>query len=106
MAFQVLTFRERLEKHRHVATCRNCHRRIDPYGLALENFNVIGQWREKLDGEKPIEHWCNNRPDIECNGTLPNGTLYTTFGEFKQAIVAQAERFERALAEKLVMYAL
>ena len=103
---QVLTVRERLEKHRHVATCRNCHRRIDPYGLALENFNVIGQWRDKLDGEKPLNHWGSNRPDIDCSGTLPNGTQYSSFGEFKRAIVAQSDRFERALAEKLLMYAL
>jgi hypothetical protein len=87
-------------------TCRNCHRRIDPYGLALENFNVIGQWRDKLDGEKPLEHWGNNRPDIVSSGTLPNGTEFKSFEEFKQAIVAQSARFERALAEKLLMYAL
>lgn len=106
LAGQVLTVRERLEKHRHVATCRNCHRRIDPYGLALENFNVIGQWRDKLDGEKPLARWGNNRPDIDCSGTLPNGVDYTSFAEFKQALVGQGDRFERALAEKLLMYAL
>lgn len=103
---QVLTVRERLEKHRHVATCRNCHRRIDPYGLALENFNVIGQWREQLDGEKPLREWGSNRPNIECNGTLPNGDEYSSFAEFKESLVAQSDRFERALAEKLLMYAL
>ncbi len=106
LAGEILTVRERLEKHRHVSTCRNCHRRIDPYGLALENFNVIGQWRDKLDGEKAIEHWGNNRPDIDCTGTLPNGSSYSSFTEFKEAMVAQSERFERALAEKLLMYAL
>ena len=103
---QKLTVRERLEKHRHVASCRNCHRRIDPYGLALENFNVIGQWRDKLDGEKPLSHWGDNRPEINCEGTLPNGTEYSSFAEFKESIVAQSDRFERALAEKLLMYAL
>jgi len=106
LAGQILTVRERLEKHRHVATCRNCHRRIDPYGLALENFNVIGQWRDQLDGEKPLSQWGNNRPDIDCAGTLLNGTEYSSFAEFKQSIVAQSDRFERALAEKLLIYAL
>lgn len=103
---QILTVRERLEKHRHVATCRNCHRRIDPYGLALENFNVIGRWRDRLDGERPVEQWGDNRPAIECNGTLPNGTGYSSFAEFKAAIVDQGDRFQRALTEKLLMYAL
>ena len=106
LADQILTVRERLEKHRHVATCRNCHRRIDPYGLALENFNVVGEWRDRLDGERPIEQWGPDRPSIECSGTLPNGTQYASFAEFKAAIVAQSDRFERALAEKLLMYAL
>ena len=106
LAGQILTVRERLEKHRHVSSCRNCHRRIDPYGLALENFNVIGQWRDQLDGEKPLREWGNNRPDIECEGTLPNGTEYSSFAEFKQSLVAQSDRFERALAEKLLIYAL
>ena len=67
---------------------------------------MVGQWRDKLDGEKPIEHWGNNRPDIDCAGALPNGTAYSSFAEFKQAMVAQSDRFERALAEKLLMYAL
>ena len=103
---QVLTVRQRLEQHRHVATCRNCHRRIDPYGLALEHFNVVGEWRDRLDGERPIELWGENRPPIECHGTLPNGTEYSSFVEFKAAIVSQFDRFERAVAEKLLMYAL
>ena len=106
LAGKILTVRERLEQHRHVATCRNCHRRIDPYGLAPENFNVIGQWREQIDGEKPIEHWGRDRPRIECNGTLPNGHSYSNFEEFKHGLLAQSDRFLNGLAEKLFVYAL
>ena len=59
---QILTVRERLARHREQTSCNNCHRRIDPYGLALENFNVIGHWREQLDGEKPLAHWGDKPP--------------------------------------------
>ena len=103
---QILTVRERLAKHREQTSCNNCHRRIDPYGLALENFNVIGRWRDRLDGEKPLAHWGDNRPAIESAGTLPNGRQYRDFGEFKHALLEQQDRFTKALAEKLLIYAI
>jgi mono/diheme cytochrome c family protein len=103
---QILTVRERLTKHRQQATCNNCHRRIDPYGLAMENFNVIGQWRDKLDGEKPLAHWGDNRPAVDPSGTLPNGREFKDFLSFKQAVIEQQDRFVRALTEKLLVYAL
>ncbi|MCH7725871.1 MAG: DUF1588 domain-containing protein, partial [Planctomycetes bacterium] len=101
-----LTVRERLAKHRHLPTCANCHRRIDPYGLALENFNVIGQWRDLQDGEKPLAHWGNNRRKIDSSGTLPNGSDFSTFDEFKAALKNQSDRFLRGLSEKMFIYAL
>jgi hypothetical protein len=101
-----LTVRERLARHREQPTCNNCHRRIDPYGLALENFNVIGQWRDRLDGEKPLAHWGNDRPAIDPSGVLPDGSEFETFPEFQQLLIGQQDRFRRALAEKLLVYAL
>ncbi len=101
-----LTVRQRLGRHRQQATCNNCHRRIDPYGLALENFNVIGRWRDRLDGEKPLAHWGDNRPVIDPSGKLPNGIEFATYLEFKRALMSQQDRFVRGLAEKLLTYAL
>ena len=49
----VTTIRELMAKHRTIATCNECHRKIDPIGLALENFDSIGQFR-KLENGKPI----------------------------------------------------
>lgn len=103
---QRLTVRERLARHREQPTCNNCHRRIDPYGLALENFNVIGQWRDRLDGEKPLAHWGNERPPIDPSGVLPDGSTFADFPEFQQLLYSQQGRFHRALAEKLLIYAL
>ncbi len=103
---QNLTVRERLEQHRTIASCANCHRRVDPYGLALENFNVIGQWRTKQDGEKPLSHWGDRRRELDVSGELPNGQKYTNYAEFKQAMLSQSDRFVRGFAEKLFVYAL
>lgn len=103
---QKLTVRDRLARHREQATCNNCHRRIDPYGLAMENFNVIGRWRDRMDGEKPLAHWGNDRPAIDPAGTLPNGRQFKDFVEFKQALLEQQDRFIRALTEKVFVYAL
>ncbi len=101
-----LTVRERLRRHRQQVTCMNCHRRIDPYGLAFENFNVIGRWREKLDGEKPLAHWGDDRPEIDVSGTLPGGDHYENYVEFKRSLLKQQDRFIRGVTEKLLMYAL
>jgi len=101
-----LTVAERLALHREQPTCRNCHRRIDPYGLALENFNVIGQWRIQVDGEKPIAHWGKDRPAIRVGGTFPSGQTYSSYTEFRHHMAQQKLRFLKGLTEKLLMYAL
>ena len=98
-----LTVRQRLLQHQQIEACAACHRAIDPYGLALENFNVIGQWRDRQDGE---DFRNRERPPIDASGTLPNGKSYANFVEFKTLLKEQQDRFRRALAEKLFVYAL
>jgi len=98
-----LTVRERLDQHRTIESCANCHRTIDPYGLALENFNVVGKWRTKQDGERG--HW-PERAVIDPSGTLPNGESFADFEEFKRALSKQEQRFLRGLSEKMFSYAL
>src|SRR5262249_18207273 len=46
-----LTVRERLELHRNDDVCASCHAKLDPFGLALENYDAIGAWRERFNGE-------------------------------------------------------
>lgn len=99
------SIRERLAGHRERESCRNCHAGLDPYGLALENFNAIGQWRTRQDGEQPIENWFNP-PPIEPDGALPNGRQFANFLEYKAALAAQSDRFLKGLAEKMFVFAL
>ncbi|HWE02628.1 MAG TPA: DUF1592 domain-containing protein [Tepidisphaeraceae bacterium] len=98
-----LTVRDRLKQHQKIETCAACHRGIDPYGLALENFNVIGAWRTQQDGEN---FRGAKRPAIDASGKMPNGKTYADFAEFKKLLLDQKDRFRTALAEKMFLYAL
>ena len=100
---QRLTVRDRLLQHQQIEACAACHRSLDPYGLALENFNVIGAWRDQQDGE---DFRGNNRPPIVTSGKLPNGLEFRDFDEFRGLMAKQHDRFRRGLAEKLLLYAL
>lgn len=98
-----LTVRQRLDQHRTIESCAACHRGIDPYGLALENFNAIGRWRTKQDGERA--NWPKEAV-IEPGGKLPNGVEFATIEEFRAALRAQSDRFLRGISEKMFTYAL
>jgi hypothetical protein len=90
------TLREVLEVHRRDTLCSSCHSRMDPLGLALENFNALGMWREKERGQP-----------IEPSGTLITGEEFKNIRELKQ-IIRDNHRtdFYRCLTEKLLTYAL
>jgi len=98
-----LTVRDRLLQHQQIASCAACHRGIDGYGLALENFNAIGAWRTRQDGE---DFRGSNTPLIDPAGTLPGGKSFATFAEFKAILALQQDRFARGLSEKMLTYAL
>ena len=90
------SIRELLEKHRGNTTCAECHRKIDPLGFALENFDAVGKWREKYKGNL----------DIDAAGELPGGGGFTTLPEFRRLLLMRTDQFNRCLTEKLLTYAL
>jgi hypothetical protein len=91
------TLRARLEQHRANLTCFACHGVMDPLGLALENFNAVGQFRA-------------NDPDtltpIDAAGQLPDGTPIRGPEDLRRALVARPDQFVQALTENLLTYAL
>jgi len=95
--------RQRLIQHQQIEACASCHRGIDSYGLAMENFDVTGAWRDRQNGE---DFRGGNTPVINASGTLPNGREFSGFAEFKALLLEQDDRFRRALAGKLFLYAL
>jgi Protein of unknown function (DUF1592)/Protein of unknown function (DUF1588)/Protein of unknown function (DUF1595)/Protein of unknown function (DUF1585)/Protein of unknown function (DUF1587) len=92
------SIRERINKHRENAACFECHRKIDPLGFALENYDPIGAWRSSYDeGKKAIP--------IDTSGQLPNGQTFKDVRDFKAVLIKRQELFIRALAEKMLSYA-
>jgi hypothetical protein len=98
-----LTVRQRMELHRRDEVCASCHQKLDPYGLALENYDAIGQWREQFNGEG---FRGNNGPKLEVGGVFPDGRKFSTLEEYKAGLLAQKDRFARAFSTKLLTYAL
>ncbi|MDX1562906.1 MAG: DUF1592 domain-containing protein, partial [Gammaproteobacteria bacterium] len=94
---QPRTVRARLEQHREAPNCNACHGAIDPYGLALENFTVIGQWRDFDDDA--------NAP-IDASAVLPGGNQIEGPVELTETLLAREDQFVQALTTKLMMYAL
>ena len=90
------TLREKLIKHRADASCAQCHKKIDPAGFALENYDAIGGWREKY----------NKSLEVDPSGQLPNGETFSTPREFRKLVVGQEETFIRCLAKKMMTYAI
>jgi hypothetical protein len=95
------TLRMKLEAHIHDARCAACHARIDPLGLAFENYDAIGRWRteEVTDGT-------GANPKVNPAGKLPDGRAYATPEEFKQLLLADIDAFNRTFIEKLATYGL
>jgi len=98
-----LTLRQRLELHRRNDICASCHAKLDPYGLALENYDAIGQWRERFNGEG---FRGPNGPILDVSGKLHDGTKFSTLEEYKAGLMKQKDQFARAFSVKLLTYAL
>jgi cytochrome c551/c552 len=89
------SLRARLEMHRRSPSCASCHRVMDPLGFALENFDGLGQWRDKEPGGA-----------IDPTGQLADGTPIDGPVALRNAVLERREMFVRTLTEKLMTYGL
>jgi hypothetical protein len=89
------TVRERLEAHRANPTCAGCHGIMDPLGLALENFDLLGRWRDSEDGHA-----------IDASARMVDGTQLRGPQDLRAALRARSDAFVAAFTERLMMYAL
>jgi hypothetical protein len=106
---KTLTVRERMETHRANPTCNSCHQMIDPIGLALENFDVTGQWRTRdttyaIDDEGSRIH--TKGVPIDSKSKLYDGTPLDGPASLRQAMVNHSDAFIQNLTEKLMAYAI
>lgn len=111
-----VTIRQQLDKHRTLETCAACHAKIDPAGFALENFDVMGGWRERYraqgDGapEKAIgksgqKFAFHAAQPVDASGQLPDGRKFHDIREFKQLLLDDEKQVARNLARQLAVYA-
>lgn len=90
------TLREQLAVHREQASCASCHNHFDPIGLALENYDQLGQFRERERNGEPVD----------ATATLVTGESIRGAAELGRALASRPEAFYHCVAEKLLTYAL
>jgi len=101
------SIRELLERHQADESCARCHRRIDPLGFVLENFDPVGRWRENYPifekrGDKVVT--LDGRK-VDTRGQLSDGTPLRDVLDLKRYLVEHIDVFSRCLTEKLMVYA-
>ena len=92
----VTTIRELMARHREIPTCNECHRKIDPIGLALENFDHVGRFRTRYAKRSPIDP----------SGQMPDGTRFDGGRGLRDYLLARPRQFTHCLTEKILTYAL
>lgn len=96
------TLRQKIEAHRDNANCAACHAKIDPLGLAWDNFDAIGQWRT----HEKVPQGTGNDPPVDPSGTMPDGRAFNDSAQFKKLLLEDRDRFLHAFVEHLCTYAL
>jgi hypothetical protein len=111
-----VTIRQQLDQHRKLESCAACHAKMDPAGFALENFDVMGGWRDRYraegegtpepglakSGQKFAFHYAL---PVDASGELPDGPKFHDIRELKQLLLANEEQIARNLVRQLSVYA-
>jgi mono/diheme cytochrome c family protein len=96
------TLRAKLEAHREDPNCAACHRKIDPLGLAFDNYDAIGHWRTT----EAVRDGAGADPMLDPSGELPDGRAFADAAGLKRLLAADLDRFALAFCDKLATYAL
>ena len=94
-AVKATSLRQRLEAHRGNPICASCHKIMDPIGFGLENFDLVGAWRDR-DGRTPVD----------ASGQLVDGTRINGPADLRQALLGRSDAFVTTAAVRLFIYAL
>jgi len=90
-----LSIRQLYAKHRTLASCNDCHKKIDPLGFALENYDAVGFWRTSYESKHPVDP----------SGRMPNGESFDDLDGLKGIMTRDLTLFTRNLTAKLLTYA-
>jgi hypothetical protein len=94
---KAVTVREMMARHRDRPSCFACHGILDPLGLALENFDAVGRWRDRDRMAGTL---------IDASGVLPNGTKIAGVDDLRKALASDPEQFVQTMTIKLMTYGL
>jgi len=94
---KALTMKDAMIAHRQNPVCANCHKMMEPIGLALENFDAIGAYRER---------YVEADADVDTSGILFDNTDFNDSLEFQENLLKHSDRFVETVASKLMTYAL
>jgi hypothetical protein len=92
---RVLTTREQIERHQISPVCTACHAKMDPYGIAMENYDVMGRWRTEENGSA-----------INASTALPRGETFSGPVGLRKILLARSDEFAKATVSRLMTYAL
>ncbi len=93
---RALTFREKLEAHANESsTCAGCHKKMDPIGFSLDNYDGIGRWREDSFGQP-----------LHTSGTMTDGSELSGVADLKSVLMERKRQIIRNIVERILSYAL
>ena len=109
---EAATIREQIEQHKNNKVCYACHKSIDPYGFALENFDATGQWRSKYRVKKPhsgtfqfrLQGYHILAGDVDTVGEIDKSKFEDVFG-FKKILLSDHKKVAYNFAKKFFEYA-
>ncbi len=96
------TIRQKIQVHAKDANCAACHAKIDPLGLAWDNYDAIGQWRT----HEKVAQGLGEDPLVDPSGIMPDGRAFKDASDFKQLLIEDRDTIARAFIEQLCTYAL
>ena len=96
------SLRDKLAAHLENPSCAACHRKIDPLGLAFENFDAIGRWRT----EETMRDGSGANPRVDASGELSDGRRFADVAAFKRLMLDDLDKFAGAFTEKLATFAM
>ena len=96
------TLRDKLAAHAKDVNCAACHAKIDPLGLAWDNYDAIGQWRTR----EKVSAGVGEDPLVNPAGVMPDGRAFKDANEFKRLLLEDRDKVARAFIEHLCTYGL
>jgi hypothetical protein len=111
LAGKVLTTHERLLAHQEDPQCASCHRKIDPIGFGLENFDAAGQWRTEdsytaLDAKGKPDPKSKKTWTIDSAAAFHKGPAFKDYFSLRDIIASKSDAFARGFSEALIEFAL